>query len=401
MKRHFTYLAILVMMGAGITSLSSCTETPDKTEEAAAESQSYTCPMHPQVVSNQPSTCPICGMDLVPFDKSSDAGFLTLSESQQALANISTDTVKTGNFSSEKNLNGRLVVDPTQTVYVSSRIAGRIEELYVRQTGEAIRKGQPLYRLYSEQLAALRQEYLLAVEQEKAFPQDKTFQQLAQAARQKLSLYGLSQQQIGQLGHDPYFTYYAPNNGVVSELFVTQGQYVSEGASVMSLEDYRSVWVEADLYPHEMGLVKLGDQVQVRVAGFENQPQKMRVEFIAPSLQETNQLIVLRGSISNWNGQLRPGVPVVVGIPVTNTTQAITLPIDAVIRDGRGAHIWLKTGDGEFTPKKVITGVQNLNRVEITEGLKPGDIVVVTGAYLLYSEYVLKKGSNPLAAHNH
>ncbi|MCH5688830.1 efflux RND transporter periplasmic adaptor subunit [Niabella sp. W65] len=131
--------------------------------------------MHPQIVSDKPGSCPICGMDLVPFDKANAGDFLTLSVPQQMLGNIHTDTVRTGSFSSFKQLNGRLAVNPSQTDMISSRTAGRIEALYVKETGVPVRKGQPLYKIYSEQLAALQQEYLVAVAQASQFPEDKNF----------------------------------------------------------------------------------------------------------------------------------------------------------------------------------------------------------------------------------
>ena len=151
---------------------SSC-KNKEETEVMAAEKKlTYTCPMHPQIISEKPGTCPVCGMDLVPFDKTNVSDNLTLNESQRALANVTTDTIKEGSFSSFKQLNGRLVVNPEQTEFVSSRVAGRLENLFVKETGVAVRKGQTLYTIYSEQLAALHQEYLIALEQVAAFTND-------------------------------------------------------------------------------------------------------------------------------------------------------------------------------------------------------------------------------------
>lgn len=405
MKQKIKIISLFLLSALTIFGLDSCKEKETETHTEATHKQTYTCPMHPQIVSDKPGTCPICGMDLVAFDKTNTSDFLTLSVPQQALANVTTDTVKTGSFSSFKQLNGRLAVDPSETEFISSRVAGRIEALYVKQTGVPVRKGQPLYKIYSEQLAALQQEYLVAIAQIAQFPEDKKFQQLAEAARQKLLLYGQSEAHLQQLKSrkqtSPYVTYAAPADGVVSELLVTEGQYVAEGSSIMSLEAYHAIWVEADLYPAEASLVKKGDRVNVTVAGFENEPQKMRVEFIAPALQAGSQLLTIRGSIPNLRNQLRAGMQAVVELPVANTSNAITLPVDAVIHDGSGAHIWVETGVGQFAPKMVETGAENFNRVEIKSGVEEGDVVVVSGAYLLYSEFVLKKGKNPMAGHNH
>lgn len=405
MKKILKILPVLLIAATALFGLHSCNGTQTEEHSETAEKQTYTCPMHPQIVSNKPGTCPICGMDLVLFDKSNVSDYLTLSEPQQALANITTDTITTGNFTSIKRLNGRLTVDPSQTEFISSRVPGRIEVLYIKQTGVSVRKGQPLYKIYSEQLAALQQEFIVTIAQVDQFPNDKKFEQLAEAAKQKLLLYNQTEAQIQQLKDrkqtSPYVSYAAPSDGVVSEIFISEGQYVAEGSSIMSLEAYQNIWVEADLYPAEANLVKKGDVVNVSVAGFENEQQKMRVEFIAPALQAGSQLLTIRGTLPNRNNQLRAGMQAVVEIPVSNTSQALTLPVDAVIHDGKGTHIWVETGIGKFAPRMVETGAENFNRIEITKGLEEGDVVVVTGAYLLYSEFVLKKGSNPMAGHNH
>ncbi|WP_316842036.1 efflux RND transporter periplasmic adaptor subunit [Pedobacter gandavensis] len=366
-----------------------------------AKKQTYTCPMHPQVIKEEMSTCPICGMDLVPFEKNSNEKALKVDEKRQILANITTVMIGANSLSGSKQLNGRLTVDPQQSSYISSRIAGRIEQLYIRETGVRVKKGQPLYQIYSEQLSALQQEYLMAVAQQKQFPGDKIEQQLVESAKQKLLLYGQSAGQIKQLlatqKKNPYVTFFAPEGGVVAEISVTPGQYVSEGGPIMRLEGYGDLWVEADVYPNEAGSIKEGQKVKVVIPGWEDQPQEMTISFITPSLLSGTQLTQIRGSIPNPNQQWQPGAQANVFVPTGNQkNSALTLPVDAVIRDGKGMHVWIKKGKDSFEPKRVTTGQENDNQVEITAGLSEGEQVVVTGAYLLYSEYILKKGKNPI-----
>lgn len=381
--------------------IAACTgEKKPETGKTAAKQQTFTCPMHPQVIKNEMGTCPICGMDLVPFEKNSDDKALKIDAKRQSLANITTIVIGEHSLSGTKQLNGRLVVNPEQSSYISSRIAGRIEQLYVRETGVVVKKGQPLYQLYSEQLATLQQEYLMAVAQEKQFAGDQIEKELVRSAKQKLILYGQSEAQVAQLlktqKKDPFVVFYAPEGGVVAELSVTPGQYVNEGSPILRLEGYGQLWVEADVYPAEAKSIKQGQKVKVVVAGWENQPQDMTISFVTPSLQSGTQLTQIRGSIPNPANQWQPGLQANVLIPSGNTGNALTLPVDAVIRDGKGMHVWVKTGKDSFEPKLVKTGHENDSQVEITEGLANGDQVVVTGAYLLYSEYVLKKGKNPV-----
>lgn len=399
-RKHFIRNISIALLAPALL-LSAC--NTKKTADKGA--QTYTCPMHPQIVQQGPGACPICGMDLVPVNATGKGNELMLDKNQIALANITTITAGAGDLGNFKRLNGKLAVNPQRTVYISSRVPGRIEQLYVKETGVPVRKGQPLYRIYSEQLASLQQEYLLAAAQSAAFPDNARFQQIATAARQKLRLYDVSDHTLDQIKQtkktDPYITYTASANGVVAALQADEGQYVTEGSPILQLEDYDALWVEADVYPAELNQVSVGKKVKVAVNGWEDQQVDMQVEFITPALQTGTQLAQVRGTIANKQQQWQPGMQANIYLPAGERTNVITLPVNAVIRDEKGAHVWLKRGRDRFVPRMVKTGSENADQVEIKEGVKAGDLVVVTGAYLLYSEFVLKKGANPMAGHAH
>ena len=403
MKR-IKHSVIILFIFSLIVGAVGCSEEK-KTDDKAAEKtqQTFTCPMHPQVIKHEMGTCPICAMDLVPFEKNSDDKSIKLDAQRQLLANIKTLRIGDGGsegISNQSVLNGRLVIDPQQSNYISAKIAGRVEELFVRETGVIISKGQPLYKLYSEQLATLQQEYLMALAQQKQFAGDKLEQQLVSSAKQKLLLYGQTEGQLQKLSKtqqkNPYVTVFAPQGGTVAELSITQGQYVAEGSPIMRLEGYGKLWVEADVYPNEMKQIKQGQALKVVVNGWEDQAQTMKVDFINPSLQTGTQLTQIRGSIANPNGQWQPGLQVKVMLASQAVSGGMNLPVDAVIRDGKGQHVWIKTGKDSFEPMSVGVGKANGNSINITSGIATGDEVVVTGAYLLYSEYVLKRGRHPL-----
>ena len=382
--------------------LFSCGEEQKKTStNPAAIAKTYTCPMHPQVLQDAQGTCPVCGMDLVLFEKSAAIEGLQLNDRQQKLANISIIEIEAGATGSARQLNGRLVANPAQTTFISSRVAGRVDRLYVRQTGEQVSKGQPLYQIYSEDLVTLQQEFLLATEQATQFPEDQTFAQMLRAAKQKLSFYGQSAAQIRALQKqgkvNPNITVFAAESGTVAELSVTEGQYVGEGSPLLKLESYKSLWVEADIYTSELGSIKVGQKLRVSIPGWEDQSQPVVVSFINPALQPGSQLLQIRAEMPNPGGIWQPGLQARVFVESGTDAKALTLPPDALVRNAAGVHVWLESKPGHFEPRIVQAGTESSAGVEIMSGLKAGDRVVVSGAYLLYSEYVLKKGKDPMA----
>ena len=384
-----------------------CTSEVNKDAQAEHdhdEATKYTCPMHPQIVQDTPGHCPICGMDLVAVTRSGGTDGLMLSDSQMKLANITIERVSKKPVGQTLVINGQLKVNEQKTEVISSRAAGRIEKLTIKETGQNVNQGQPLYTLYSEELLTLQQEYLLAKEQYESLGQtEKRYKSFVDAAERKLLLYGLAKSQINQLNKSslqPRVTFLAPSSGVVAEINASEGQYVAEGAPLYKIEDVGSLWVEAELYPNETSLVRVGDMVSVRVSGVEGKAIEAKVKFLSPEFRNNSQIAIMRASIDNPDGVLKPGQFAQVFL-THSAKKAIAIPVDAVIRDGNGSHVYVQSGHNTFTPQMVKTGVEGFDQVEITEGLNEDDTVAVSGAYLLYSEMILKKGTDPMAGHNH
>ena len=385
-----------------IIGLAACDTKEDK-DQTAGVKQTYTCPMDPQIVQDKPGTCPICGMDLVLVTAGGDKSEVTLSESQVELANVTVQRVSIQDIGNSILLNGRLRADETQTEVISTRVPGRLDKLIIKETGVPINKGQVIYEIYSEQLLTFQQEFLLARAQANSID-NKRYESYLQAAKKKLWLYGMTESQIRDLSNskttNPRIQFVAPASGIITEIMVSEGQYVSEGTGIYRLEKLNKLWVEAELYPNEASLIKLGDQLTIYINGFENRPLESTVIFISPEYRQGSQIFVLRASIFNAEYQFVPGMQVEI-VFEHSKKRALTLPADAVIREENGGHVYKKTGNGIFKAQMVTTGLENFNKVEITGGIEEGDSIVVTGAYLLYSEIVLKKGANPMAGHDH
>ncbi len=360
------------------------------------ESQTaYTCPMHPQVAQKHPGQCPICGMDLVAKLGEPSTHAIMLSDRQLKLGNITTQRVSAKRLDDTRVINGKVVVDENQSQVISSRVTGRIEKLYVKETGKEVVRGQPLYTLYSEEFVTLQREYVL-IKQYRAPTSDSALMPSPEAAARKLRLYGMTDRQINQLKPDNFQTkmaFMAPASGIVTDIAVAEGEYIAEGSVLYRLEDMNTVWVEAELYPSEAALVSVGDKIRVSVDGQNTQLLEADVSFINPEFRRSTQVTIMRASLGNTKNPLKPGQQVRVALTRT-TSDVITVPIDAVIRDQHGSHVYTQNGNNTFQLQAVTTGVDNEDQVEVVRGLHQGDTVVVTGAYLLYSEMILKHGGS-------
>lgn len=406
MKNLFIYSILLMLLLVGCSTGQKEGEHTEHNHEHSAEAITYTCPMHPQVVQDKAGTCPICNMDLVKVNKlQGNSQGLMLSDTQIKLANITTQKVSIKPVGQTLIVNARLVENEELTEVISSRTAGRVEKLFVKETGRTVKAGEPLYEIYSELLLTLQQEYLLAREQfETLGKEEPRYESYLKASERKLLLYGLTKKQVELLAKtkttQARITFLAPATGIVSEIKVSEGQSIEEGALLYRLENMNQLWLEAELYPSENNLFNTGDQIQVRINGFEATPITAKVTFFSPAYSANSQVTLMRAVVNNSEQKFKPGMQAQV-LVTHSSKQSLAIPVDAVIRDGKGTHVYVETDANTFQPRMVKTGLEDFDQVEITSGLQEGERIAVTGAYLLYSEIVLKKGVDPMAGHNH
>jgi Cu(I)/Ag(I) efflux system membrane fusion protein len=399
--RRLDIIGILfVFASAMIVGVASCKQKKTVTTDTGTF---YTCSMHPQIMEPKPGKCPICGMNLIPVQKNeaTKSDEIKLSDQQIQLGNIQVDTIGKGIIGNETVLNATLNFDQQKLVSVSSRVMGRVDKLYYKNIGDYVKKGAPLLEVYSEQLNNAKQEYLLALERRNVLDNSLiNFDQVIQSAKTKLLLWGLTEAQVNALAKNKQpsltTTVYSKESGYITSIDVQEGDYVSEGGSIVQLADLTTLWAEAQVYTSQAAQLNTNGLVTVQIPDIPSKELHGKIQFVNPEISTDQRLNLIRVQIPNENNQLKPGMAAYV-IVKGRQTNALSLPIDAVLRDEKGSSVWVMTGENTFKNKMVTVGSESNDRIEITYGLKEGEAVVTSGAYLLNSEYIFKKGASPMA----
>ena len=397
---------LMVLSGAFFIPLflSSCKEKKKQVVTTIGKNVYYTCSMHPQVHEEHPGNCPVCGMKLIAVTKSNSTSTskqqIRLSPEQIKLGNIQADTIGKGSIGNKTVLTGTLNFNQDKLSSVSARVEGRLERLYFKNIGDYVAKGDKLYDLYSEQLNSAKQEYVNAVEQESTIGNSLiNYAALVESSKNKLLLWGMTNGQIKQLTQSKQAptltTFYSTEAGYITAINVNEGEYVMEGGSVVQLANLSTLWAEAQVYITQMSSINSSENVSVQIPDI-NQTLNGKIDFVNPEINPDTRINLVHVTIPNKNNLLHPGMPVYITI---NKQQhnSITLPSDAVLRDSKGATVWVQIKPGVYEIRMVETGIAENDAVEITAGLKEGDVVVTSGAYLVNSEYIFQHGSDPMA----
>lgn len=387
---------VMMFFLASILLLISCKKNHNHAEMAGSD-EYFTCSMDPQVIENKAGNCPICHMKLIKVKRNNlKTGQIKLSSQQIKLGNITYDTLRVHELAKEITLTGKVTVDQNLSDAISARVQGRIEKLAVRNIGEYISRGQMLYEIYSEDLNLAQEEYLLALQ--KSFSTGD----FIKSTKNKLLLFGMSELQINQLTTSRQILQTIPvfaiTEGFVTEISVNEGNYVSAGATLFRLASINALWVEAQVYLPYLTYIKIRTEATFSIPAVTQELFSGKVVFIDPQVQAPQRYVLARFQLTNSSRQIKPGMLANISLQ-TEKKKSYTLPIDAIVQDSKGANVWVRNPDGVFENKMVTVGMQNSSQIEIIDGLKEGDVVVVKGAYLLNSEYIFKKGANPMEGH--
>ncbi|MEO8331010.1 MAG: efflux RND transporter periplasmic adaptor subunit [Gallionella sp.] len=391
--------------GAKLDSLT----VPDKFASGPAK-KLWVCPMHPQIIQDQPGVCPICGMDLVEMDQP-DAhqhgqSILIDTATQQRLG-VRLAEAKLQTLSQDIHTYGNVTVDESLVFNLSAKVEGVIRKLHVNSVGQQVAAGQVLYEIYSPELLKSQFEYIELLKEKdrlsKYMMSDDAH--ISGKGMSEYDMMELKENSTKRILYIEKFLYAdagkelieelnrtyrprevvevrAPQSGVVTKIEIHEGSSVKPMDSLLSFAGLSQVWVDVPLYPDQVAWVKEGDQVTIRMFQSNMREIKARLKFIAPTVDSTTRTVQARVSINNAKSLLPIGSLLDVIIHA-KPHKTLVVPRSAVMRTGKGDMVILSEGNGHFSPVKVETGIETSDAIEITSGLHAGDQVAVNGQFLL------------------
>jgi Cu(I)/Ag(I) efflux system membrane fusion protein len=379
----------------------------------------YTCGMHPSVRMDEPGSCPICNMDLVPVYREPEspgtgAGAdieIVISPDAARLARIATVAVARMRLERTIPAAGEVAYDETRQALIAARVGGRIERLHADFTGKEIRKGELLAVIYSPELLSAQKEYLLAKNSS-----------LAGAAREKLLLWGVTEAQIRELENrgsaKPQISIFAPIGGTIVDKRIVEGSYVKEGDPLFHIADLSRVWILADVYENDIPLIRMRQEAAVTSDAIPGDTVSGKVTFINPAIDRKTRTGRIRIEVDNPERRFLPGMYVSVSLhsEITDRGAAggegdsgrippgdqadhermdragdhmegvLAVPRSAVVNTGTRSIAFVELEPGRYVLRRVTLGPLVGNHYVVRDGLNEGELVVARGSFLLDSQ---------------
>jgi membrane fusion protein, copper/silver efflux system len=422
MKRTFKSLAwgaaALVAL-AGMGEVACRAASTGAGGPGVARAVQYRCPMHPSYVSDKPGNCPICGMKLVAFEPSpgaappastsaptADRSTLLLSPERRQMLGVRSEPVRRVALERTIRTVGRIAVDETRLHHVHTKYEAYVEQLHVDFTGKFVRKGQPLLSLYSPELMATQQEYLLAYRAQKQLGASQLPEvarggvDLLEATRQRLLLWDIRPSDIAALERtgevQRTLSLYSPVSGYVVQKTAYHGMRVTSADALFDIADLSHLWVLADVYESDLAAVRLGMPAEVTVTYLPGRTWRGRVTNVAPMVEEKTRTIKVRVEVDNADQELKPEMFADVVLRASMGT-GLVVPESAVVRAGERQLVFLDLPGGAVEPRAVQLGAKVAAGVEVLGGLAEGERIVSSANFLLDSESSLKATVDALA----
>lgn len=365
---------------------------------ASASAQDYICPMHPHIHGEAGDTCPICGMALVPSESDnismnhedhgatgSESGAM-LSISPEFVHSLGVKTADAAHHKFGQNIRafGRVVPNTREEYRIDVRSEGWITSLETDAVGDMVEKGELLFTYYSPDLLVSASDFLLQTKGRNVFGNPEL----------RLKLEGMDETAIAQLKEKGELIYevpfHAPADGTVSMLNVRDGSFVKAGETLMVINDFSTVWINADIPVKDMPFLKVGDEATVTLPDTGSE-FPATVDFIHPVLNAESRTGMARLAMENVGGMLHPDHYVDVTF-ITDAASRLAVPKQSVLYGADGAYVFESLGEGRFNPVMVETGITADGFTEIKSGLEHGQQVVTSGQFMIDAESNLRGG---------
>lgn len=322
-------------------------------------------------------------------------GSIRLTSAEVSTFGVTFDTAAVSSLVRTVRAVGAVDFDETRMAYVAPKFGGWVERLHVDFTGKAVRRGEPLLDVYSPELVAAQEELLLAARMAESVAGSEMegvtggADDLLRSARRRLAYWDVTDEQIERLLESgevrKTLTIHAPVSGIVMEKDVFQGQAFQPGKNLYMIADLSEVWVNADIFESDVGIVREGMPARIRVAALPGEALAGTVEYVYPTLEDRTRSMRARIAIPNPGARLKPGMYATVEFSA-DLGETLAVPASAVLHSGERAVAFVDMGGGELMPHELRLGLRGDERVQVLDGLEPGQRVVTSAHFLLDSE---------------
>ncbi len=364
----------------------------------------YRNPMGLPDTSPTPKKDPM-GMDYIPVyegeqeEAETNSNQIRISTEKIQKLGVRTEAVSLRSLDKVVRAAGRIEPDERQTFTIAAKFEGYVERLHVNVTGQAVSKGQPLFEVYSPELVSAQREYAIAAQGVDALKgasgeAQRGMRELADSSLARLRNWDISDEQVKALAKSGEsrrtLTFRSPVAGIITDKKAVQGMRFMPGEMLYQVANLSSVWVIADVFEQDIGLVKLGGKAKVQINAYPDKVFQGAVSYVYPTLKPETRTVQVRVDLSNAGGLLKPGMFAQVELPTASKGSVLTVPTSAVIDSGTRQIVLVQIKEGRFEPRDVKVGARSDDRIEVIEGVREGEQVVIAANFLIDAESNLK-----------
>ena len=420
--KFWIWLIMALMLGAGFSFRHQIVGAFSGSEESRMEQATlmegkaakqrvvkyWRAPMNPAEIYDRPGKSKM-GMDLVPvYEDNEEGGLIKINPAVVQNIGVKTAVAQRTDIASSFRTIGVVTYDETTMSKIQSKVQGWVEKLYVNSTGEAISKDTILLELFSPDLVATQEEFLLALAYRDTLRKGshkglaKSGDELLAAARRRLMLFDVPAHQIAELEKNKQVKktlhIHSSAEGVVIKKNVIEGMQVMPGQTLYEVADLSNVWVNVNVYEAEIPLVAVGQEALLTLTAAPGKVFRGKITYVYPFIDQKSRTVTVRLEFKNPDQTLKPDMYGNVVLQADKTKQAVTIPAQAVIRTGERAIVFIDLGGGRFAPREVKYGTENDGKMEILSGVDAGERVVTSAQFLLDSESKLREVVNKMSS---